>query len=1507
MQASRTRQGELSTVLGEQVRQAVELILTEVDKAKRRDPALLDVVRKVPGGSELPQKRILEALYQAASRLVMRMVIVLYSEARGMLPRNLESYNASYGLEGLFERLRRAVAHEGFQALTEQSAAWPRILSLFRLIYDGCPHPDFPVHAYGGLLFRPGNPNDTDPIMRALAVMEDPRVEPSDAAVLEILQRLKIGKIKIRHGRSATWVSGPVDFTDLRTEYIGIMYEGLLDYELKATDQTMVFLNIGQQPILPLEILENMPDANLKDLLQKLSKEKAKGPQAEESGNEEGEEEVEEEGTADDDTEKAEEAEIADVEEEESVVEEEESSPDTRTEADIRRERAHQWALRAVEVAGWIKKPRGKKPNLYQYEKDRQAAARRLISRVLDQGEFYLARWGGTRKGSGTFYTKPGLAVPTVHRTLEPLAYIKTDDGKLIPRTPEEILALKVCDPACGSASFLVAALNYLTAALYQSLLYHHRISEKETQTVITLPYGRESKAGIPEEILPVPTSDERFEKMLKARLKRYVVEQCIYGVDFNPMAVELARLSLWLETMDEQLPFGFLDHKIKVGNSLVGCWFDRFMDYPLCAWLREGGDKNHTRAVHYAKGEWTKKIKEVLNESVKPELLHQIAAQMKDVFQFVREGAAPDNLHQEAVKAFDELHSLPVATPDGIEQRERLYREHFTNNPKFNALRNAFDTWCAVWFWPADRLGEEAPTPANFYMPKTETREIVHQLRDELRFFHWELEFPDVFATTNGGFDAVLGNPPWDIAKPKSQEFFSNFDPIFRTYSKQDALNVQKQLFDSSSDIEREWLSYSAHFKAMSCWTKCVGAPFGDPDDDAGTNVTLARGVRNYTLHSDWRSRRLKRKGFIDPAHPFLYQGSADINTYKMFLEVSHAILKTGGHLGMIVPSGLCTDKGTTALRKLFLDQCRWEWIIGFINWEKIFNIYYRFKFAVIILQKGRRSDRVRTAFGRYKIGDLETINSIALEMPATSIDQFSPYSKALLEPRTHRDLEIIERIYDRAVLLGDQSDDGWQIQYAREFDMTNDSKLFSPRPRWEAQGYRPDAYGRWLRGGWKPASQLPKEGIHAQIAGRSLKLERGMIPSVDGTSFIAEQDVEGIALPVYEGRMIGQFDFSEKGWMSGKGRTAKWREIPFEEKVLEPQYLMSLNTFEDSEGIQGTKVGFLAIASATNARSAICALIDGFPCGNSVPLLRSSRSPQHTIELTTILNSYAFDYPLRCRLGGINLNYFILEETPLLAADDFQVLGILFQHAVRLSWTHRRFSQHWLSLSKAEELGNPRWSFPKLWAITSHERLRLRSILNALVAERYGLTLEDYTWMLRFDPNDPKGFWRVDHDGPLELRHTTMALAAFRDLKEMELEAFCDIPDPDGLPGCGWQIPDTLTFAVRDGGIIEFGAKDGQTYPVRERLGPRFLPWQLEGTPEESWAECELHARNILGKNRFDRLMAELRGEVQPLEEAKKLALVEDPTGQGKLFATGAPNLLGQDDDRLFDKKKR
>ena len=235
-------------------------------------------------------------------------------------------------------------------------------------------------------------------------------------------------------------------------------------------------------------------------------------------------------------------------------------------------------------------------------------------------------------------------------------------------------------------------------------------------------------------------------------------------------------------------------------------------------------------------------------------------------------------------------------------------------------------------------------------------------------------------------------------------------------------------------------------------------------------------------------------------------------------------------GRLGMITPSGIYTDKGTTALRELFLGHCDWQWLFGFENREGIFDIHRSFKFCPLIIEKGGETQAIRAAFMHRNVDDWEDAERYVLAYPRERVEEFSPYSKAILEIRSEQDLRVLQKIYANGVLLGDRSERGWGIKYAREFDMTNDSKLFPPRPKWEAKGYQPDEYGHWLKGPWRDYS------------GPSHILDRGygLVLSRDGSKAIQVEKIEDVALPLYEGRMIGQFDFSEKGWVSGKGRSA-------------------------------------------------------------------------------------------------------------------------------------------------------------------------------------------------------------------------------------------------------------------------------------------------------------------------------------------------------------------------------
>jgi len=905
VEASRQGQAELSDRLGERVRQAMELLIRETLSPSES----LEINH--------------QSLYIAANRVIMRCVVILFAEARQLLPRDNPIYNQSYSLQGLREELSR-LAGGRTDALRHRYTAYPRLLALFRLVYHGCNHEALPIPHYGGGLFKPGEVESSDPILQALAAFEHPKGDrlPSDAVVYRILEFLTRSQVKVRQGKRSIWVEAPVDFSDLSSEYIGILYEGLLDFELRQapTDDPMIFLNLGNQPVLPLQRLEAMDDKEISALVEKLKKQ-AKAEKSEESEESEDEEDLEE----DLETESDSEAEIELEEPDFELTDNLDLVAQLRDATGTLRARTHQWAVRAVQTGGLVSKPRSKKPSaLAEYENQVNQAAKQLIARLILPGAWFLVRWGGTRKGSGTFYTRPQLAVPTVRRTLMPLVYetsaIADQEIKNQPKSPKDILDLKICDPACGSGSFLVAALRFVTDALWQSLFTHGWLIEDIQAQVIRVGIPRESQPEWFVEVVKYfPLTVENAETICRAKLKRYVVERCLYGVDINPLAVELGRLALWVETMDKSLPFSFLDHKLKCGNALVGCWFDRFQDYPVMAWEREGGDKNHTRFVNHfyeqkgkQKGDkWTQAIKEIKTEKVKLELKSLLEALDPNNPFFNHPDfdlpQLPEAIHDEALAVFNQIHDQ-VTDPD---QQEEEYRHKITESEAIKRLKFAFDSWCAVWFWEGDLL-DFAPTPDKFLNPPKQTRDIIENLAQKYQFFHWELEFPDVFRVQPSGFDGMIGNPPWEIQKPNSMEFFSNIDPLYRTYGKQEALQKQLDFFEENAQIETNWLAYCDRLKALSNWTKNVGFPFGDPLESLGNKFSLSRSKKETDfLHELWRNRRLKHKGYADPRHPFIFQGSADINTYKMFLELSLLLLREGGRMGLIVPSGVYTDKG--------------------------------------------------------------------------------------------------------------------------------------------------------------------------------------------------------------------------------------------------------------------------------------------------------------------------------------------------------------------------------------------------------------------------------------------------------------------------------------------------------------------------------------------------------------------------------------------------------------------
>ncbi len=1446
--ASRKGQADLSAVLGARVRQAVEELITASHAA----------IEQAQSAGTAPA---FSDLYVAGSRIVMRAIITLFAESRGLLPVDNPIYQRGYSLDGLRQSLDRRASGRGNERLAQGRSAWPRLMALFDLIYQGSSHEALPVPQYSGALFKPGDASSEDGISRALALLESTTNAVTDRQVQQILRLLTRTKMKVRQGRKNTLIDAPVDFSSLSSEYIGILYEGLLDFELKqaALDDPVIFLAIGNEPALTLSQLERMDDANIKQLFEALKK-KDKSATGEEDGGAESEgndepADVEEPDEVEFSGEAAEEVEDPEEQAPEPVAG---GNDDELTISADHLARAQTWLQRAVAVAGLMKRPLARHASQAAVNDDEARALARagkaLCARMVAPGQFYLVRWGGTRKGAGTFYTRPQLAAPTVRRTLQPLAYdpvrTEVDERSQLenvvewaPKRPEVILGLKVCDPAMGSGSFLAGTLRYLTDALFDSLHHYKLIERAEDGGVPRMADGEISEL-LSDELLKLNPTHEGFEEALRAQLKRHIVERCIYGVDLDPLAVELGRMALWVETMDRDLPFGFLDHKLKVGNALVGAWFDTYRDYPAMAWEREGGDKDYQKDKpqnlinHFyidAKGKKRgDKFTAAINaraKAVPEQLANQLAGQLNI-------GATLDaaDTHKELLKVFRALHRLPMHES---EKRADMYLNEVLNNPHYHALKARMDLWCSVWFWPGEQI-ELAPLPVDFSRPAEKTIALSQVIARQRRFFHWELEFPDVFSATQQGFDALLGNPPWETMQPNSKEYFSNYDPLYRAYGKQEALGRQLEYFSAHPQLESNWIAYTATFKEFSNWMNHVGSPFGDhvlTGADGKKRHALHLGGRrrdgfavSQRLHKDWQMQRIKRKGFADVSHPFVYQGSGKPYLQKMFLELSHALLRPQGRMGMIVPSGIYTDKGTTELRELFLDHCDWQWLFGFENRDKVFDIDSRFKFCPLVVQKGGNTEVIRAAFMHRDVDDWAQAERFVLAYPRSQIAALSPVSKAVLEIRSAEDLHVLTMIYAGSSLLGEKGKDGWSISYQQgDFNLTSDSKHFPPRTKWEVDGYVADEYGHWISGEWKPYSGFTN----------ILDRDSTLVLSRDASMAISVEEIDGVALPLYEGRMIGQFDVSEKGWVSGKGRSAIWRPIGNEEKSIEPQYLIGLETALKEGYAPRRRLAFMDICSATNARTFYGAVLPPFPCGHSVPKLNT---PHDAHQLSAILNSFAVDFVLRQKVGGLHLTWNYLEESPGGRRWTEKLMAVLRHLAMRLNDIGEVFAGSWLPTTDQ--------SWKMQWAVTPHERLRVRSILDALVAHAMGLSWSDFKRILegcdlpigsvqqRANAN-PKGFWRIDKDLEPELRHTVLSLVAFRDLQTRGFDEFVSQNEGDG-----WQLPQLLCLADYGLGVDE---RAQQSQPVALRLGSRFLDWQLDEDIERSWQECAAHAALI------------------------------------------------------------
>src|SRR5664280_195442 len=597
---------------------------------------------------------------------------------------------------------------------------------------------------------------------------------------------------------------------------------------------------------------------------------------------------------------------------------------------------------------------------------------------------------GNERKSSGSYYTPSSLIDCLLDTALDPLLNdaMKAADG---PAAEAALLAITVCDPAMGSGAFLVAAARRIARRL------------------------AEVRAGDPEPPPPV----------VQAAL-RDVVARCIHGVDINPMAVELAKVSLWLEGLEPGRPLAFLDANLRAGNALLGT-----TPALLAAGVPEA-------ALKPLAGD-DRKVAALLAKRNRSE---RIGAD--DLF--TDAGISVGNTDLAA--ATSAIRGTPAGSLADVHIARRRYRE-LVDSPARQHAQLVADAWCTAFVQEKSAetvasavtdavLRRLAADPAG---ASDGTAELVRAAALRYRFFHWHLEFPHIFSVPaagpagtgtgwEGGFACVVGNPPWERVKLQEQEFFAERDP----------------------DIA------------------------GARNAAARKKLIALLPTTNASLSAAWRAAGRQAEaesGFLRLSGRYPLTGRGDVNTYSVFAETMRAIVGETGRAGVITPTGLATD-ATTA--PFFADTVATKRLAAFYDFDneaKIFaSVHHQFRFGLTTMT-GRLATSSEVAFA-FLVRRVADVPARRFALAPEEVMLLNPNTGTLPLFRSRLDADVTLGVYRRhPVLIRDGVVDGnpWQLGFVRMLDMANDSGLFRTASELEVLGAMFDGW-MWSRGDerWLP-----------------------------------------------------------------------------------------------------------------------------------------------------------------------------------------------------------------------------------------------------------------------------------------------------------------------------------------------------------------------------------------------------------------------------------------------------
>jgi len=899
---------------------------------------------------------------------------------------------------------------------------------------------------------------------------------------------------------------------------------------------------------------------------------------------------------------------------------------------------------------------------------------------------------GHARKTTGSYYTPDSLVQELIKSALDPVIAARLAAR---PDNPTEaLLAISVIDPACGSGHFLLAAAR--------------RLAEKLTEL----------------RAVDGAVKSEDFRHAL-----REVIAHCIYGVDKNPMALELARTALWLEGYEPGRPLSFLDHHLVCGDALLGLTDVKQLaaGIPDAAFKPLSGDdkavcKALVQANRAGRGLLEKRQRGVTGL-------------------FAEQGG------EDILRHLTSLENMPDGIPAEVEAKKAAYGA-FLQQARDSRLAHAADLLIGAFLAPKNDDQALATTPTNenllielFGGQCDSAHEVrlatARQLCSEARVLHWPLSFAHI---AQGGFDCVLANPPWEMLQLDPQEFFAAEAP-----------NVSNAKHMAAREIAiMELESHSPYL---------------------------------YKKYHLFLRRTEAHQAFVHESGRFPYSGFGRINLSSLFLETCLQLISFQGRVGIVVPSGIATDSFT---QKLFnhINDGRLVSLFDFENRKGLFPaVDSRMKFCLLTL-----GDSAEARFSFFLTATPQLADKRrGFTLTPEEFGLINPNTRTCPVFRSRMDAELTKKIYGRVpVLFSEASDDGpeenpWGIRFMLMFMMNTDSKLFEDAdgghhlPLYEAKmihqfDHRWASY-RKMAGGKEAAADVeladkenttftvqPRYWVEKrQVLARLAQVPRAMAQAYtedDGKKLLAalanwvvacHEEIVTLTtaarlrenLLALAGPLFAALPLNPKEWRDEKAQTEA-RNHP----ALTGEELQALLHGQDLRQAADTLMdgrsprwlmGWRDITNATNERTVIASVLPRVGLGNNFPLMLFDQPilTNNYAALLGNLSALAFDFVARHKVGGTHLNYFIYKQLPILPPDAYTETDLAFiaPRVLELTYTSHDMKP-W-----AEDLG---YSGPP-FAFDPDRRAQLRAELDAYYARLYNLSRDELRYIL--DPADVMG----------------------------------------------------------------------------------------------------------------------------------------------------------------------